>query len=465
MPNALVSWFRRRRVARSNRKRASSGSSLMLPPPPLLIIEDPPIPPHPRLPSQRPGRLTPSPSRESLVSATVAATADSPFFTRLPLEIRRKILVEAFGAQTVHMDLIYDHPVLQPPFLQDPSMSSSSEEEEERAGRRRDARRAHGNLNVRLGTGVCDARNLRLDDSRPKEWAWRSSVCHRNPPGRCRPGDEVQPAEDYCRFGQSPWHLTCRHWPGEFPTKCLIGAMGWLCSCRQAYMEGIDVLYATNTFHTASKEMILSLPSVLLPQRLASIASVELVWDFAPFPSIHPEVVKPPLSDMASFRLFLDAVPATFPAARKLHISLQGRLYPTRTVNGLTSWDSSGGGGGVDDEDRTDEILRPVDELVTRLGPHVTDFSLGIPSSLYQDQRDKALKNGDPVEQAHRGQHERHWRPLSSEGGGDDGRTGYWVWLGQKDFTMPYMCTMGEGGFLQDIIGEEDWVLYRVAPN
>jgi hypothetical protein len=227
-------------------------------------------------------------------------------------------------------------------------------------------------------------------------------------------------------------------------------------------MEGIDVLYATNTFHTASKAMILSLPSILLPQRLASIASVELLWDFAPFPSIHPEVVKPPLSDMASFRLFLDAVPATFPAARKLHISLQGRLYPTRTVNGLTRWDSS--------LDRTDEILRPVDELVARLGPHVTDFSLGIPSSLYQQQRDKALKNNDPVEQAHRGQRERHWRPLSEGGGGDGdgdgdgGRTGYWVWLGHKDFTIPYMCTMGEGGYA-DIIGEDNWVLYRFSDN
>ncbi|KAK1249333.1 hypothetical protein MKX07_002849 [Trichoderma sp. CBMAI-0711] len=443
MPNALVSWFRRRRVARSNRKRASSGSSLMLPP--LLIIDqDPPIPPHLRLPAQRRGRLTPSPSRESLVSATVAATANSAFFTRLPLEIRRKILVEAFGAQTVHMDLIYDHPVLQQPLLLLQDRSSC-------AFGGRYTRRAHGNLNVRLSTGECDARNLRLDDSRPKEWAWRSSVCH-----RCRPGEEVQPAEDYCRFGQSPWHLMCWHWPGEWPTKCLIGAMGWLCSCRQAYMEGIDVLYATNTFHTASKAMILSLPSILLPQRLASIASVELLWDFAPFPSIHPEVVKPPLSDMASFRLFLDAVPATFPAARKLHISLQGRLYPTRTVNGLTRWDSS--------LDRTDEILRPVDELVARLGPHVTDFSLGIPSSLYQQQRDKALKNNDPVEQAHLGQRERHWRPLSEGGGGDGGRTGYWVWLGHKDFTIPYMCTMGEGGYA-DIIGEDNWVLYRFSDN
>ncbi|RFU76615.1 hypothetical protein TARUN_5641 [Trichoderma arundinaceum] len=429
MPNALISWFRRRRVARSNRKqRALSTSSR-------LIKDALPIPPPPKLPSERRAHLTPTPSRESLRPSTdVAATAESSFFTKLPLEIRRKILIEAFGGQTVHMDLIYDHP----PLPREEQQSKDSQ-----TGRCR----SHGNLNINLNAGTCDIRNLRLDDSRPKEWAWRSSVCHRNLPVPCRPGQEVQPGEDYCRFGQSPWHRTCSIWPGEFPTKCLVGAMGWLCSCRQAYVEGIDILYSTNTFHTASKEMILSFNSILLPQRLSSITAVELLWDFAPFPSIHPEVVKPPLSDMASFYSFLDAIPTTFPALRKLHISLQGRLYPTKTINGSTSWDNN--------IDRVDEILHPVDDFVLKLNPHIKDFSLGVPSSLYMHQRDRAIKNKDIVEQAHRGQHERHWRPLK----GSDERAGYWVWLGHKDFTMPVICTMGEGGY-QDFVGEDNWVLY-----
>jgi hypothetical protein len=71
-------------------------------------------------------------------------------------------------------------------------------------------------------------------------------------------------------------------------------------------------------------------------------------------------------------------------------------------------------------------------------------------------QRDRALKNKDPVEQVHRGQDERHWRPLK----GSAERAGYWVWLGQKDFTMPIICTMGEGGY-QDFLGEDNWVLYK----
>lgn len=195
--------------------------------------------------------------------------------------------------------------------------------------------------------------------------------------------------------------------------------------------------------------MILNLKSILLPQRLSSITSVELLWDFAPFPSIHPQVVKPPLSDMASFHAFLNAIPTTFPALKRLHISLQGRLYPTKTVDGRTTWDNN--------IDRTDEILHPVDNFVMELGPNVQDFSLAIPSSLYRDQRDRALRNKDPVEQAHLKQNERHWRPLK----GSAERAGYWVWLGQKDFTMPVICTMGEGGGLQDFVGEENWVLYK----
>ncbi|KAJ4854990.1 uncharacterized protein T069G_10548 [Trichoderma breve] len=432
MPNAIISWFRRRRVARSSKKQRGAVSLSTR-----LLIEAPPIPPHPTLPSQRRGRLTPAPSHESLIAASNAATANSSFFTKLPVEIRRKILIEAFGGQTIHMDLIYNHPP-QPP-----------EEQTEEMIKKNGRFRAHGNFNVNVhGVPTCDERNLRLDDSQPKRWAWRSSVCHRNGPARCRPEDEVQPGEDYCRFGQSPWHAICLCWPGEFPTKCQVGAMGWLCSCRQAYLEGIDVLYSTNTIHTASKEMILSLTSILLPQRLSSITSVELLWDFAPFPSIHPEVVKPPLSDMASFRAFLDAIPTTFPALRKVHISLQGHIYPTKTINGSTSWDNN--------IDRVDEILHPVDYFVLGLEPDVRrSFSLGIPSSLYRSQRDRALQNNDPVEQAHRGQYERHWRPLKGTGDGE----GYWVCLGNKDLTMPFICTMGEGGY-ESIIGKDNWVFY-----
>ncbi|KAM6511401.1 hypothetical protein FALCPG4_016408 [Fusarium falciforme] len=53
--------------------------------------------------------------------------------------------------------------------------------------------------------------------------------------------------------------------------------MGWLLACRQAYAEGIAVLYGTNTFHILTQEFLGRLPQLLLPARLASISSLEIV--------------------------------------------------------------------------------------------------------------------------------------------------------------------------------------------
>ncbi|OBT86149.1 hypothetical protein VE02_05760 [Pseudogymnoascus sp. 03VT05] len=63
-----------------------------------------PVPdPLPFLPDKRPSVLTPSPSKEALVSSL-----DSyGYFQHLPYEIRRQILTEALGGRTLHVDLTY----------------------------------------------------------------------------------------------------------------------------------------------------------------------------------------------------------------------------------------------------------------------------------------------------------------------------------------------------------------------
>lgn len=43
------------------------------------------------------------------------------------------------------------------------------------------------------------------------------------------------------------------------------------------YAEGIAVLYGTNTFHISTQEFLGRLPQLLLPTRLASIPSLEIV--------------------------------------------------------------------------------------------------------------------------------------------------------------------------------------------
>ncbi len=61
-----------------------------------------------------------------------------------------------------------------------------------------------------------------------------------------------------------------------------------------SYMEALDVLYLTNTVHISSVVLMCHL-SLLLPQRLASIASLELVRDlvvFRPLPNPQREQEK-----------------------------------------------------------------------------------------------------------------------------------------------------------------------------
>lgn len=154
----------------------------------------------------RPHVLTPSPSQECL---DVASTS-SPFFLKLPHEIRRNIIVYAFGGRAVHMALSLDHPFVAgtEPGQQRPSPHCGIE-------------------SAALGP-------LERDYNLPKTWNWRSSVCHRNmPDSTCK--DPVRgwmgPWADQCHAG-SP--VYCHRWPGDSPENCKIGAMGWLLSCRQA---------------------------------------------------------------------------------------------------------------------------------------------------------------------------------------------------------------------------------------
>lgn len=191
MPAALSKWIRRKLTNKKDNQTPS-----------------PPI-----LPLQRPCVLTPSPSRESLLLSVASATANSAFFQRLPFELRHKILIEAFGNHTVHMDLCFDHPVL--PLRK----------------HQQDATHCHANVPT-------PSLRPRLDKSKPKRWVWWSSVCHRASPGLFRTPMGDEPYEDACRQGASDW---CEFWPGAIPGKCFVGAMGWLLSCRQALVPTFHI--------------------------------------------------------------------------------------------------------------------------------------------------------------------------------------------------------------------------------
>jgi len=140
------------------------------------------------------------------------------FFESLPLEVRRQILIEAFGGRTLHMDLSYRHPLARRP------NGSGSEES---------STRQHCGLDSELVTGT----------SQPQQWQWFSCVCHRRPgysehviEQKYATGElvseTIEPCDDECLEGPE---AMCR-WGGN-RISCFVGVMGWLLSCRQAWVH------------------------------------------------------------------------------------------------------------------------------------------------------------------------------------------------------------------------------------
>uniref|UniRef100_A0A0B7KGU7 DUF7730 domain-containing protein n=1 Tax=Bionectria ochroleuca TaxID=29856 RepID=A0A0B7KGU7_BIOOC len=379
--------------------------------------------PVPALPIVRPRLLTPSASREDLSFSATNVTAQCAIFGRLPFEIRRRILVEAFGGHTVHMDLSFDHPELPA----DEAHFDGSKENFPNHGNRHLDERKNWHMEVP---------QLRVDTSLPKGWIWRSSECHRRYPWKSRDelkGKQVDrytnAAEDRCRFGGGLWPRMCQWWSGDGPSKCCIGAMGWLLSCRQAYSEGIDVLYGTNMIHTASKQMMLHLDELILPQRLSIIKSVELVWFFKPYPWSHSK--SGPLDDLLTFNKFLAILSRVLPNLRSCYLALQGDILPRVPGEGyVPCMEDVSKSVKITDRD----IMRPIDSMVGKLGSQVTDFRVALSSlayQAYQGRRAEASKLGKAiVEQVHDGHLiERHWRSI------DKGTNlkGYWIQLGHRD--------------------------------
>lgn len=122
-------------------------------------------------------QLTPSASRESLLISAAAATAKSPFFQKLPFEIRHSILTHAFAGYTVHV-------VVEP-------------------------------------VEYIPTRSKRLPRLAPTKERLRCNMCS--------VVDSMRTSHD----GLRPHGEWCRCWVDGFRS-CDIGIMGWLLSCRQA---------------------------------------------------------------------------------------------------------------------------------------------------------------------------------------------------------------------------------------
>ncbi|CAG9974785.1 unnamed protein product [Clonostachys byssicola] len=205
----------------------------------------------------------------AVATETTSGSGTGPLFTHIPAEIRRQILIHAFGGRIIHLDLDFEH--------------------------------------RQSGIG---------------ELKWSSCVCHSSKPGlphKLRYEDDFLKPQHRIRIAEKRNPLDCPgildkslSQPCPSSYECKVGASGWLLSCRQAYAEGIEVLYHTNTIHIDSEILSGGIQDILPPEKLNLITSLEMTMNS------HD-------ADMDSFtRVCRDATRTSpsiaFPSLLRLHI-------------------------------------------------------------------------------------------------------------------------------------------------
>jgi len=150
----------------------------------------------------------PSPCSESSLGYPIHQTHG---FFALPTELRREILIEAFGRRTIHVDLRLR------------ATLDGNGTPETRIPR-------HGGYPPLMASEP-DRESQKECRKGSKTWQWYSCICHRVAP----PGESSlwvqEPFWDSCLQGVA---ACCDAWAGAFPQKCTVGATGFLLSCRQA---------------------------------------------------------------------------------------------------------------------------------------------------------------------------------------------------------------------------------------
>ncbi|KAK4448994.1 hypothetical protein QBC34DRAFT_406501 [Podospora aff. communis PSN243] len=217
------------------------------------------------------------------------------FFGRLPLEIRQKILGDAFGDCEIHIyfDSKAPRPQHEIEFLGHPGFPPMQE--------------AH----------TVTAQELNA-------WRWYSCRRHDREMLAGDPEYKSQRRMDTsCLEGRGE----CSALPGHCPGGCMVGAMGFLLSCRQGYLEASEVLYTTNTILVSQpalsqllirQTLVPNAPIVIDPIQLPRVTSLEMAWGFKLWSrSDKPITVT---HNRLRFQQTLQLLPKAFPNLRWLQV-------------------------------------------------------------------------------------------------------------------------------------------------
>ncbi|KAH8892533.1 hypothetical protein GQ53DRAFT_805991 [Thozetella sp. PMI_491] len=335
---------------------------------------------------QRTHDLTPAQSSDNLVAATAPPAAGSPFFECLPPEIRRKVLIEAFGDRIMHMSLEFAHPrrlVPRPTQSREPPKPQPSRVGQLIPGLSVPFRWPAIEWVAYLPPGQ-GARLCYQDKEAPEIWQWRGCACW---------SWSLPYQRDICLPGIGK----CWEKDSDVPAICLVGAMGWLLTCRQAYLEGIDVLYSTNTFRLSNGSLehndllVHHLSKLLSPPRLAMIRAIELRWTVDVAKLFTQETQN---KEDWYFMDLVGSVPCAIPNLHRVRLSISNGSQ-TELIQRSRNFDR--------------DLLAMVDSMVRNL-EHLREFVLEIPQMIAQAQFSLAIEEGQKVKKV--GEFNYFWRPL-----------------------------------------------------
>ena len=204
---------------------------------------------------------------------------------------------------------------------------------------------------------------------------------------------------------------------------CLQIFIGFFCRMLigSRYIETIDLIYRANTIYIQSIDLVLLIKLLIIPQRLAVITSLQLVWDlFNRCANVgRKDRVWPQYNDLMS------TVSKAFPSLTNLFISVQVTTYienPATPNAGLYEC----------------QLLEPVDRLVRRHWPRLQMCQIAPNASLYTVMRCRAEGSGARIERSAIGalRWQRFWRPVITDRDQTSNNAGYWIREGRPDMPM-----------------------------
>ncbi|CEJ89610.1 hypothetical protein VHEMI05445 [[Torrubiella] hemipterigena] len=364
-----------------------------------------------------------------LPNCTRRLPADGSPLLELPAEIRRLILLAAFGNQTIHIHKYFGYALIN--------------EEKPSEGRSWRSRTKAKRALPKPGASHCGiTMPFRRDKSKPQAWRWFSCVCHR--PTVVRPGDyfftdigRIHPGDDDCLgFGRGCVCITPEVVDGIeafSPKDCFLGVSGWLQTCKLAYTEGMEILLSTNTIHLSSQHLIENLATELPIHQRTWIRSLEIRLDHGACDGAFSEDIP---TTSAIWNIW-DNLPQTCPGLQRLHITIYGFKEPQSKIN--------------DPQSRmARNVLTPLDALRLAL-PDSIDMTVSFEKRAYGalECLYRKIYGADGMESDPRNFRQGRERQIQDPYTFKKRITGtsdkyYWI---EQGFSWPvmYVCTMGMG--------------------